>query len=48
MKKIIIITISIMLLLNLTACIRKKTAAKNMEQIQKEEGIPVRITEIQP
>lgn len=34
------------LLLTLAACGKKKETAKNMEQIQKENGVPVRVTEI--
>jgi len=37
---------SVILLLILTGCGRKSANGKNMEQIQKEEGIPVRVMEI--
>jgi membrane fusion protein, multidrug efflux system len=47
MKQAIIVLTSLILLLGMSGCV-KKQAEKNMEQIQKEEGIPVRVTEIQP
>ena len=46
MKKLTIVLI-ITLLILLSACGKKKTESKNMEQIQKEEGIPVRVTTVQ-
>ncbi len=47
MKKTIILYLLANVLL-MSACGRRKIESKNMEQIQKEEGIPVRVSEIQP
>jgi len=48
MKKIIVIVMSLILLTLLSfGCSRKNKNGKNMEQIQREEGIPVRVTELQ-
>ncbi len=41
MKRILIIALSLLLIL-LTACGKKKEAGKNMQQIQAEQGIPIR------
>jgi membrane fusion protein (multidrug efflux system) len=46
MKKIIIVLLTLILLTGFTACTKKQKASKNMEQLQKENGIPVRISEI--
>lgn len=47
MRKNSIILITMLIVMILAAgCGRKTNSGKNMEQIQKEEGIPVRITEI--
>ncbi len=48
MKRATIIIMIIALLFTMLACGKKKEAVKNMEQLQKENGIPVRITEVQP
>ncbi len=48
MKRMILITFTLIMLLSFSACSKKKEAAKNMEQLQKENGIPVNITEIVP
>lgn len=48
MKRTIIITLIIILTFSIISCGKKKEAAKNMEQLQKENGIPVRITAIVP
>ncbi len=47
MKNILITLLTLLMIMILSGC-GKKAISKNMEQIQKEEGIPVRITEIQP
>jgi len=47
MKKIIIILLTVIVIVSFAAC-GKRQASKNMEQIQREEGIPVRIKELQP
>jgi len=46
MKRTIVITLIITLILSLIGCGKKQETAKNMEQLQKENGIPVRITEV--
>jgi membrane fusion protein, multidrug efflux system len=48
MKKIIIILIAFIFIMNFSGCAKKKEASKNMEQLQKENGIPVSVTEITP
>lgn len=48
MKRHLIVLISLMLIIMMTiGCGRKSGNGKNMEQIQKEEGIPVRVMELQ-
>ena len=47
MKKTIF-TAGICLILLLSACGKKNVAGKNMEQIQKEQGIPVRVQIVEP
>lgn len=47
-KNIFILVTLILLLISLIGCGKKNSNSKNMEQIQKEEGIPVRIKEIKP
>jgi RND family efflux transporter MFP subunit len=47
MNKNNILLVSILSLLVITGCNKKETG-KSMEQIQKEEGIPVRVTELKP
>lgn len=48
MKRSLIILMSLIIgLLLISACSSKDKNGKNMEQIQKEEGIPVRVTELQ-
>jgi len=46
MKRILSIVLPILLLLSFTACVKKKEAAKNIEQLHKENGIPVRVLDI--
>ncbi len=46
MKKYIFILIAVLILIS--ACGKKKTESKNMEQILSEQGIPIRVPEIQP
>jgi hypothetical protein len=48
MRRLLILTLTIILIAGLTACVKKQKASKNMEQLQKENGIPVRITEVVP
>ena len=48
MKRFIRITLTLILILSFTACVKKQQASKNIEQLQKENGIPVRITGITP
>lgn len=46
MKKYMFILILMLVLIS--ACGKKKSENKNMEQILSEQGIPIRVTEIQP
>lgn len=46
MKRMLSIILPILLLISLSACVKKKEAAKNIEQLHKENGIPVRVHEI--
>ncbi len=48
MKRYIIILLTILLALSMAACGSKKTKDKSLQQIQAEEGIPVRLLEVQP
>jgi membrane fusion protein (multidrug efflux system) len=48
MKRIIIINLALILLLSFSACGKKKETVKNMEQLQKENGIPIRTTVVTP
>ncbi len=48
MKRILITTLTLILILSFTACVKKQKASKNIEQLQRENGVPVRITEIAP
>jgi len=48
MKGIIISILTLSLMISFTGCGKKKEVVKNMELLQKENGIPIRITEIAP
>lgn len=48
MKRTIISIIIIIVLLSMMACGKKKVESKNLEQLHKEQGVPVRIKEVQP
>lgn len=48
MKRTIILILTLVLILSFIACGKKKEAVKNIELLQKENGIPVRTIEISP
>ncbi len=47
-KRILILSIVVLILLSLVACNGNDDQAKSMEQIYKEEGVPVKISVVQP
>lgn len=48
LKRILILSVMILILINLLACGGEVEEAKSMEQIYKEEGVPVKISVVQP
>jgi membrane fusion protein (multidrug efflux system) len=48
MKRILIVAITLSMMFNFIGCAKKQNTAKNMEQLQKENGVPVRLSEITP
>jgi len=48
MRKYIYILIAVLVLLSLSACGGKQVKAKNMQQIQADQGIPVRVKTMEP
>jgi membrane fusion protein (multidrug efflux system) len=46
MKRILLTILSLFVLICFTSCFKKQEATKNIEQLQKENGIPVRISQI--
>lgn len=46
MKRVIIVMLGLMLVLGFSSCTREKKEAKSIEQIYKEEGVPVRVVTV--